>query len=90
MKAALRISLLLFAVFALGVIGTGAYRYEVNVHRAKLAVLEEDQRVVRGAMRDYTEDKGRSPQTLDDLVDAGYLASIPHVPGLPLPRRAGG
>lgn len=44
---------------------------------AKEAVLKEDLHVMRNAIDAYTVDKERAPQSLDDLVTAGYLKSIP-------------
>lgn len=44
---------------------------------AKEAVLKEDLHVLRNAIDAYTVDKDKAPQSLDDLVQAGYLKSIP-------------
>ena len=44
------------------------------------AVLKEDLHVMRGAIDAYTMDKGKAPQSLDDLVQAGYLREIPTDP----------
>jgi general secretion pathway protein G len=35
---------------------------------------------VRGAIDSYTVDKEKAPQSLDDLVQSGYLKSIPNDP----------
>jgi general secretion pathway protein G len=48
-----------------------------NVRRAKEAVLREDLATLRQAIGSYTVDKEKAPQSLDDLVQAGYLKSIP-------------
>ena len=47
---------------------------------AKEAVLKEDLHVMRNAIDSYTMDKEKAPQSLDDLVQAGYLKSIPTDP----------
>jgi len=48
-----------------------------QVKRAKEAVLREDLHVMRTAIDSYTVDKEKAPQGLDDLVQAGYLKSVP-------------
>jgi general secretion pathway protein G len=48
-----------------------------DIRAAKEAALKEDLHVMRTAIQAYTEDKNKAPQSLDDLVQAGYLASIP-------------
>ena len=47
------------------------------VTRAKEAVLREDLHTIRTAIDSYTVDKEKAPQGLDDLVQAGYLKSVP-------------
>ena len=50
------------------------------VQRAKEAVPREDLHTIRSAIDSYTVDKEKAPQGLDDLVQAGYLKSIPKDP----------
>ena len=47
---------------------------------AREAVLKEDLQVMRSAIDSYTLDKQKAPQSLDDLVQAGYLKVIPEDP----------
>jgi general secretion pathway protein G len=54
--------------------------YARSVQRAKEAVLREDLATMRQAIDSYTVDKEKAPQGLDDLVQAGYLKSIPKDP----------
>jgi len=54
--------------------------YTHNVLAAKEAVLREDLQVMRTAIGSYTVDKQKAPQTLEDLVTAGYLKAIPKDP----------
>jgi general secretion pathway protein G len=54
--------------------------YVQSVRHAKEAVLKEDLRTLRSAIDAYTVDKQKAPQTLDDLVQAGYLKSMPKDP----------
>nr|WP_213804940.1 prepilin-type N-terminal cleavage/methylation domain-containing protein [Granulicella sp. dw_53] len=51
--------------------------YTNNVRNAKEAVLKEDLHTLRGAIDAYTVDKQKAPQTLDDLVQSGYLKVMP-------------
>ncbi len=51
--------------------------YLRQVQRAKEAVLKEDLHTMRQAIDSYTVDKEKAPQGLDDLVQAGYLKSVP-------------
>jgi general secretion pathway protein G len=44
------------------------------------AVLKEDLHILRSAIDSYTMDKQKAPQTLDDLVQEGYLKTIPEDP----------
>src|SRR5271156_5780551 len=48
-----------------------------SIKRAKEAVLKEDLHTMRSAIDQYTVDKEKAPQSLDDLVQAGYLKSVP-------------
>ncbi len=48
--------------------------------RAKEAVLQSNLHTLRTLIDQYTADKLKAPQTLDDLVSAGYLRSIPKDP----------
>jgi len=54
--------------------------YVASVKNAKEAVLKEDLHVIRNAIDSYTMDKQKAPQSLDDLVQAGYLREIPKDP----------
>ena len=54
--------------------------YEQSVIRAKEAVLRQDLKTMRDQIDNYTMDKEKAPQALQDLVDGGYLRSIPKDP----------
>jgi len=51
--------------------------YVGAVRQAREAVLKEDLHVMRAAIDSYTADKQKAPQSLDDLVNEGYLKKIP-------------
>ena len=50
------------------------------IKSAREAVLKEDLHVMRAAIDSYTMDKQKAPQSLDDLIQNGYLRSIPEDP----------
>ena len=50
------------------------------IRQAREAVLKEDLHVLRAAIDSYTMDKQKAPQSLDDLLQDGYLRSIPEDP----------
>ena len=54
--------------------------YRIHVLHANEAVLKEDLYNMRQAIDQYTQDKGKAPQALDDIVSAGYLHAIPKDP----------
>jgi general secretion pathway protein G len=55
-------------------------RYQQSVLRAKEAALKQDLMVMRKAIDEYTLDKETAPQSLEDLVTAKYLGTIPTDP----------
>jgi general secretion pathway protein G len=55
-------------------------RYATSIKNAKEAVLREDLHVIRAAIDSYTMDKQKAPQSLEDLVQDGYLKVIPQDP----------
>ena len=54
--------------------------YIQAVTHAREAVLKEDLQTMRSAIDSYTMDKQKAPQSLDDLVQDGYLRAIPEDP----------
>jgi general secretion pathway protein G len=54
--------------------------YVSSVRAAKEAVLREDLHVMRAAIDSYTVDKAKAPESLDDLVQSGYLKVMPKDP----------
>jgi len=55
--------------------------YSQSILRAKEAVLRQDLFTMRSAIDQYTMDKGKAPQALQDLVqDGGYLREVPKDP----------
>jgi general secretion pathway protein G len=54
-----------------------APRYQQSILRAKETVLKQNLYNLRSAIDQYTMDKQRAPQSLDDLVSAGYFRQLP-------------
>lgn len=54
--------------------------YIVHLRHAHEAVLKEDLYTLRNAIDQYTQDKNKAPQDLNDLVTAGYVRAIPKDP----------
>lgn len=54
--------------------------YTRNVEAAREAVLREDLQVMRTAIGSYTVDKQKAPQSLEELVTAGYMKAVPTDP----------
>src|SRR5216110_3156648 len=51
--------------------------YNQSILRAKESVLKQDLFQMRSLISQYTLDKQKAPQALDDLITAGYLKQIP-------------
>jgi general secretion pathway protein G len=72
---------LMIVMIIIGVLAAIAVpAYVQSVRHAREAVLKEDLHTLRAAIDSYTVDKGKAPQALSDLVDAGYLKSMPKDP----------
>lgn len=54
--------------------------YQQSVWRAREAVLREDLYTLRSSIDQYTLDKKKAPQSLQDLVSAGYIKAVPKDP----------
>lgn len=51
--------------------------YQKSVIRSKESVLRNNLFTLRTVIDEYTIDKGKAPQTLQDLVTEGYLRAVP-------------
>jgi general secretion pathway protein G len=52
--------------------------YNQSITRSREARLRSDLKVLNDAVDNYSLDKSHAPQSLDDLVQAGYIKSIPN------------
>jgi general secretion pathway protein G len=69
---------LLIAMFILIILLSVALpTYQRSVQHARETVLKENLWQMRRAIDQYASDKGKLPQSLDDLVSANYLREIP-------------
>ena len=55
-------------------------QYQKTVAHAREAVLHDDLYKMRSLIDQYAADKGKLPQSLDELVTAGYMREIPTDP----------
>ncbi|HXE64106.1 MAG TPA: prepilin-type N-terminal cleavage/methylation domain-containing protein [Bryobacteraceae bacterium] len=61
-------------------IGIAIPHYQKSIIRAKETVLHSNLAAIRNAIDEYSYDKQKAPQTLQDLVTDGYLREIPKDP----------
>jgi general secretion pathway protein G len=54
--------------------------YNQSILRAREAVLRNDLYTLRSVISQFTLDKQRAPQSLDDLVQASYIKQVPKDP----------
>ena len=72
---------LMIVMAIIGILATLAIpSFVVAVKHAREAVLKEDLQTMRSAIDSYTMDKQKAPQSLDDLIQDGYLKKIPEDP----------
>ena len=74
------IELMIVIMIILILIGMAVGRYDKSVLRAREATLAHNLQIIREAIENYTLDKQSAPQSLDDLVQAGYLREVPTDP----------
>jgi general secretion pathway protein G len=55
-------------------------RYQNSILRARETVLRDDLYTLRSTIDQYTLDKQKAPQSLQELVEAGYLKQLPKDP----------
>jgi general secretion pathway protein G len=54
--------------------------YQKSIQRAKETVLHNNLTAIRSAIDEYSYDKQKAPQGLQDLVSDGYLRDVPKDP----------
>ena len=72
---------LMIVMLIIGILAAVAMPYyAAAIKSAREAVLKEDLQILRAAIDSYTMDKQKAPQSLDDLLQDGYLKVIPEDP----------
>jgi general secretion pathway protein G len=71
------IELMIVITIILILIGMAAQNYGKTVQHARETTLHHDLSVMRQSIDNYTLDKQAAPQSLEDLVQAGYLRKVP-------------
>ncbi len=59
------------------IVGVAVPMYQRSILRAKESVLRNNLFTLRTLIDEYTFDKQKAPQTLEDLVREGYLRQVP-------------
>ena len=71
------IELMIVISIILILVSIAAPMYRTSIIRSKEAVLRDDLFTLRSVIDQYTLDKQEAPQSLEDLVSAGYLRQLP-------------
>lgn len=71
------VELMIVITIILILMAIAAPKFEAAVIHARETVLRQDLDSLRKCIDAYTLDKERAPQSLDDLVSAGYLRELP-------------
>jgi general secretion pathway protein G len=71
------IELVIVISMILILVSTAIPMYQQSIKNAREAVLRQNLFTLRSVIDQYSEDKQKAPQSLQDLIDAGYLKQIP-------------
>ena len=71
------IELMIVMAIVVILIATAIPQYQKSLIRAKESVLKNNLFTIRMMLDEYSYDKQKAPQTLDDLVSDGYLRQVP-------------
>lgn len=71
--------MIVIAIMAI-LIAVAVPAYRTSVIRSREAVLRQNLFTLRSLIQQYTLDKQKAPQSLEDLVSADYLKRIPNDP----------
>ena len=74
------IELMIVVSVILILISVAAPIYRTSIIRAKEAVLKDNLFTLRQLIEEYTLDKQKAPQSIEDLVSAGYIREAPRDP----------
>jgi general secretion pathway protein G len=71
------IELIVVITIILILVSLAAPIYRTSIIRSKEAVLHDDLFTLRSLIDEYTLDRQEAPQSLQDLVDHGYIRQLP-------------
>jgi general secretion pathway protein G len=74
------IELMIVVSILLILVSIAVPQYTQSIKRARESVLRQDLFTMRSVISQYTLDKQKAPQSLDDLIEAHYLKQIPTDP----------
>ena len=74
------IELMVVVSIILILISTAIPMYQSSILRARESVLRQNLFTLRSVIDQYSMDKQKAPQSLQDLVDASYLKQLPMDP----------
>jgi general secretion pathway protein G len=74
------IELMIVMAIVVILIATAIPQYQKALVRAKESVLKNNLFTIRMMIDEYSYDKQKAPQTLQDLVQEGYLREVPRDP----------
>src|SRR6266852_9028170 len=71
------LELMIVMAILLILVSIAAPMYQQQIRHARESVLRQNLFTLRTLISQYTLDKQKAPQSLEDLVSAGYLKKIP-------------
>ncbi|HEV7219606.1 MAG TPA: prepilin-type N-terminal cleavage/methylation domain-containing protein, partial [Terriglobales bacterium] len=74
------IELMIVISIILILVAVAVPNYRASVVHARESVLRQNLFTLRSVISQYTLDKEKAPQSLDDVVQAGYIKQIPNDP----------
>ena len=74
------IELMIVISILLILMSVGIPMYQQSLLHAREAALKQDLRALRDAIDQYTLDKQKAPQSLEDVISAGYIKVLPKDP----------
>ena len=74
------IELMIVMAIIITLMGMAVPFYQKSIVRAKETVLHNNLTAMRSVIDEYSYDKQKAPQTLQDLVTDGYLRAVPKDP----------
>lgn len=74
------IELMIVMAIIVILVGVAIPHYQKSIVAARESVLHSNLSAMRSAIDEYSYDKQKAPQTLQDLVTGGYLRDVPKDP----------